>query len=193
LSLKASAAANALNGWEAVLSSAWAVGWPQRPWAKDRIKGDKRILGDGDFAAKVLEECRQQLEQRYHYQARGYDFDWLVRQVAALSGFEPEIVTRRGRYPDTVQARSVLCYFASRDLGISTLELARRLVISQPTASQSVKRGEMIVKEKGLRLMGSIDISIPFNPQFRSWVIYLWSGPIFGLFGIGSVRNQMFK
>jgi putative transposase len=63
-------------------------------------------------------------------------------------------VTRRGRYPDTVQARSVLCYFASRDLGISTLELAKRLGVSQPTASQSVKRGEMIVKEKGLRLMG---------------------------------------
>jgi putative transposase len=94
------------------------------------------------------------LEQRYHYQARGYDFDWLVGQVAALSGFEPEIVTRRGRHPDSVQARSVLCYFASRDLGISTLELARRLGVSQPTASQSVKRGEMIVKEKGLRLMG---------------------------------------
>jgi putative transposase len=74
--------------------------------------------------------------------------------VAALLGFEPEIVTRRGRYPDTVQARSVLCYFASRDLGISTLELAKRLGVSQPTASQSVKRGEMIVKEKGLRLMG---------------------------------------
>ena len=84
---------------------------------------------------------------------RGYDFDWLVGQVATLLGFEPAIVTRRGRYPDTVQARSVLCYFASRDLGISTLELAKKLGVSQPTASQSVKRGEMIVKEKGLRLM----------------------------------------
>jgi putative transposase len=121
--------------------------------AKDRIKGDERILGDGDFVAEVLEECRQQLEQRYQYQARGYDFDWLVGQVATLLGFEPAIVTRRGRYPDTVQARSVLCYFASRDLGISTLELAKKLGVSQPTASQSVKRGEMIVKEKGLRLM----------------------------------------
>jgi putative transposase len=73
--------------------------------------------------------------------------------VADLLGLEPEIVTRRGRYPDTVQARSVLCYRAARDLGISTLELAKKLGVSQPTASQSVKRGEMIVKEKGLRLM----------------------------------------
>ena len=60
---------------------------------------------------------------------------------------------RRGRYPDTVEVRSVLCYWAERVLGISTLELSKRLGISQPTASQSVKRGEKIVKEKGLKLM----------------------------------------
>jgi Mn-dependent DtxR family transcriptional regulator len=46
--------------------------------------------------------------------------------------------------------RSVLCYWATRELGISTLELSRKLGISQPTASQSVKRVERIVKEKRL-------------------------------------------
>jgi len=38
--------------------------------------------------------------------------------------------------------------------GINTLELSKRLGISQPTASQSVKRGEKIVKEKQLKVMG---------------------------------------
>ncbi|MBU1905000.1 MAG: hypothetical protein KJ573_15590, partial [Proteobacteria bacterium] len=38
--------------------------------------------------------------------------------------------------------------------GISTLEFSKRLGISQPTASQSVKRGEKIVKEKQLKVMG---------------------------------------
>jgi predicted DNA binding protein len=37
---------------------------------------------------------------------------------------------------------------AARELGIGTLALSKRLGISQPTASQSVKRGEKIVKEK---------------------------------------------
>jgi putative transposase len=54
----------------------------------------------------------------------------------------------------SVEARSVLCYWAARELGISTLELSRKLGISQPTASQSAKRGERIVKEKSLKLMG---------------------------------------
>ena len=118
------------------------------------IKGDERILGDGDFVKEVLESCRQQLERRYQYLAQGHDFDWLVGQVAILLSLDKEIVTRRGRYPDTVKARSVLCYWAARELGISTLELSKRLGISQPTASQSVKRGEKIVKEKELKLMG---------------------------------------
>jgi len=45
------------------------------------------------------------------------------------------------------------CYWAAHGLGISTLELAKMLGISQPTASQPVKRGEKIVQEKGLKLL----------------------------------------
>jgi len=55
--------------------------------------------------------------------------------------------------PDTVEARNVLCYCEARELGISTLELSKRLGVSQPTASQSVKRGGKIVNEKELKMM----------------------------------------
>ena len=65
---------------------------------------------------------------------------------------DPEVVTRRGSYPDTAQARSVLCYWAVRELGFSTRELSKRLGISQPTASQSAKRGETIVNQNKLEL-----------------------------------------
>jgi REP-associated tyrosine transposase len=134
-----------LGGWEAVKAARRS---------KERIKGDERILGDGYFVNEVLESCGQHLEQRYQYLARGYDLYWLVGQVAASLGLKPEIVTRRGRYTDTVEARSVLCYWAVRELGISTLELAKRLGVSQPTISQSVKRGGKIVAENGFKLMG---------------------------------------
>jgi hypothetical protein len=43
-------------------------------------------------------------------------------QVATLLGLKSETIKRRGRYPDTVQARSVLCYWASRCLGIRTFK-----------------------------------------------------------------------
>jgi DNA-binding MarR family transcriptional regulator len=66
---------------------------------------------------------------------------------------EEAAVIRPGRYPDTVKERSVLCYWAARELGISTRELSKHLGISQPTASQSVRRGEKIVTEKGFKLV----------------------------------------
>jgi len=101
------------------------------------------------------------LKRRYQYLARGYDFNWLVGQVASLLSVDQEIVTRRGRYPDMVEARSVLCYWAARELGVSTLELAKRLGITQPAASQSVKRGEKVVAEKKTQANGMTYANIP--------------------------------
>jgi hypothetical protein len=83
---------------------------------------------------------------QFNFRARGYGFDWLVEQVATLFNLERDIVMRPGRYPDTVEARCVLCYWAVRELGLTTFELSKRLGVSQPTISQSVKRGEGIVK-----------------------------------------------
>jgi DNA-binding transcriptional LysR family regulator len=53
------------------------------------------------------------------------------------------------------KARSLLCYWAVRELGLSATELARQMAISQPAISQSVKRGEAIAKENGFELMDS--------------------------------------
>lgn len=118
----------------------------------ERIKGDERILGKGDFAQEVLSKCREGMERRYRFRARGHGFDWLVDQVAALLNLERDIVTRPGKYPETVEARSVLCYWSVRELGLTTLELSKRLHVSQPAISHSVKRGEGIVKRKVLRI-----------------------------------------
>jgi putative transposase len=60
----------------------------------------------------------------------------------------------------TPESFSVLCYWAARELGISTVELSKRLGISQPTASQSVKRGEKVVVDKKLNLYGLNHINI---------------------------------
>jgi REP element-mobilizing transposase RayT len=133
-----------LGGWSAVKALRGT---------SERIKGDERILGDGNFVEEVLKICQERLERRYRFRSLGYDFGWLVERVAKLLGLERDKVTRPGRYPETVEARSVLCYWAARELGISTLELSKRLGISQPTASQSVKRGEKLVVDKKLNLM----------------------------------------
>lgn len=119
----------------------------------NRSKGDERILGDGDFVENILSQCQERMERKYLYKKKGCDFKWLSGKVATTLGIRKEEITRGGRYPRRVEARSVLCYWASRELGMSTIALSKRLGISQPTVSQSVRRGERIVLEKKLRLV----------------------------------------
>jgi hypothetical protein len=77
----------------------------------------------------------------------GYDFDRWVKRVAALFEMPSTEVLREGKYARTVEAGSVLCYRANRELGISKVEPAWRLKIAQPTVAQSVARGEKVVAE----------------------------------------------
>lgn len=118
----------------------------------ERVKGDERILGDTQFVNEALEGNQERLERKYLYQARGYDLAWLAKRVAELMGMEEQEIWRRGKYPKTVQARSVLCYLAARELGYTAVQLAKRLGLSQPTVSQAAARGEKIAGERGFLL-----------------------------------------
>jgi len=66
------------------------------------------------------------------------------------------VLKREGKYTRTGAARNVLCYEANWEIGISTVELARRLQLAQSTASQSVARGKKIVAEKQLLMSADL-------------------------------------
>ena len=118
-----------------------------------RMKSDERILGDGDFVENVLKKAQESLERKYKFDAQGYDFDWLVNRVAQCLSIEPKDVLTRGKYKQTVKARSLLCYWGTQELGMTTVELAKKLNLAQPTVSQSAMRGRKIVLEEGLKLL----------------------------------------
>jgi len=122
-----------------------------------RIKGDERILGDGDFVEKVLNEARESLERKYTLEEQGHDFAWLVKRVAMLLNLEPKDVLARGKYKQSVKARGLLCYWGTRELGMTTVDLAKKLKLAQPTISQSVMRGRKIAEEEGLKILEQIN------------------------------------
>ena len=72
----------------------------------------------------------------------------IVKDVKALNKYPFTGHKQRTR----VEARSLLCYWAVRDLGITMAELARRLNLSLSWVSLSVKRGGRIAQEKGYKL-----------------------------------------
>lgn len=119
----------------------------------ERIKGDERILGEGHFVETVLKAAQENLDRKSCLQAKGYSFDWLVGRVARQLEIEPKDVLAPGKYAQSVKARSLLCYWATRELGMTTVDLAKRLNLAQPTVSQAVMRGQKIAENQGLNLI----------------------------------------
>jgi len=71
----------------------------------------------------------------------------VAQRVSEVLRMKPEEVFSKGRQRRKVKARSLMCYWASRDLGISHTDLARRLEMSMAGVGFSVERGASIAKE----------------------------------------------
>lgn len=125
-------------------------GWTE---AKDKLKdgshvmSDERILGDSDFVDSVLAQSEEQYDRMQRLKQQGYNVDRIAERVAEVLDIAPEEVFSKGRQDRKVKARSLLCFWASRELGISHTELAKKLELSLAGIGFSVERGEAIAKE----------------------------------------------
>jgi putative transposase len=133
-------------------SGGWAAVVEKRR-AKIFDKSDERILGDGDFVEKGLAAAQEHMEHRYRLASEGYDLDKIASKVCDLVHLELSELWARGKEPKRVKARSLLCYWAVRDLGISMAELSRRLKLSLSGVSLSVKREEIIARDNDYKLV----------------------------------------
>ncbi len=116
------------------------------------FKSDERILGDSDFAEKVLGDAAEEMEHRYHLKAEGYDFDTVAKRVSDIFNMKVQRILSPGKQPDRVMARSVLAYWAVRELGISETSVGKQLSLSQSATSRAVQRGEQIIAQRELSL-----------------------------------------
>jgi REP element-mobilizing transposase RayT/lambda repressor-like predicted transcriptional regulator len=123
--------------------------------AKIWQKSDERILGDGDFVERVLSSAQEKLERKYELAARGITLDEVAKRVAKLLDIKPKELWASGKQHHRVQARSLLCYWASKELGISMAELSSRLKLSPAAISLCIKRGEAIIGKTGYILIKS--------------------------------------
>ena len=134
------------GGWEAV-----------KALKKEKVyqRSDERILGDGDFVGRVLGSAEEAMEKRYAFRARGFDLTKTASRVSEVLGVGLDAVWTKGRYRRTVEARSLFCYWAVRELGLPMSLLGRKLGISIPAVSKSVMRGQTIADGRGYSLLSS--------------------------------------
>jgi putative transposase len=121
--------------------------------ANIHFKSDERVLGDSDFVERVLKAADEFLERKYQLKSQGYDIDKLADRVSEIFSIKPEEIFKPGKQPVKVKARSLLCYWAVRELGFTMADLAPKLNISQPAVSISAQRGERMASENGYSLM----------------------------------------
>ena len=116
------------------------------------VKSDERVLGDGDFVSEILSQAEESFNKQLALKASGVDLNFIANRVAVLLNLSEADVWREGKYRDVVRARSLLCYWAVRELGESMSSLARRLRISTVAVSKSVTRGAEIAQSEDFKL-----------------------------------------
>jgi REP element-mobilizing transposase RayT len=134
-----------LGGWEAVKKI--------RMSGQDRIKSDQRILGESDFVMEVLEEANEKFERFYELKRKGYNLEKIEQRIKELYDIEKSDIYSRGRRKVQVEARSLFCYWAVCELGISRTYLAKRLDMTQPGVGYAVNRGEKLSTENDFKLI----------------------------------------
>jgi hypothetical protein len=120
--------------------------------ARIHVKSDERILGDSDFVEKVLAVQNEQFERFYLLKAQGYDLDYVVQKAAEVLDIEPDAIRNSGKQPLRVKARSLVCYWSVKELGLSGTSVGEQLGLCQSAVSRSVVRGKKLCEEMNLRL-----------------------------------------
>ena len=132
-----------------------AGGWRELHSAREAgvfLNSDERILGDSDFVDSALQAAEEDLETKSWYRREEVDLEKLISIVANVLGITTVEVCAAGKHPIQVQARSLLCYWAVREIGLTGISMAKFLRVSQPAVTQAVERGERLVAERGLQL-----------------------------------------
>lgn len=117
------------------------------------VKSDERILGESDFVDSVLSQAGEKYDRQYALMRRGYDLNRIAERVGVICEMDPDDIFSKGKQQRKVKARSLLCFWAVQELGISLTELAKHLGITVPGVGYAVERGQAIARDNKYQLI----------------------------------------
>ncbi len=130
-------------------------GWRElksRRRMQTHLKGDERILGDAEYVQSVLKAAAETLERKYRLRAGNFGFEEVLHRVSEIFDMPMEMILQPSRSPKRSAARSVVAYWAVRELGMTGTEAGLKLSLSQSAVSRAVSRGEKWVIRHGFKL-----------------------------------------
>jgi len=118
-------------------------GWPvvlSLRRLKEKIIGDQRILGTGDFVEKVLNESSQPLGHRISPGERSKGVETILKEECREGKIDFEELRMGSRRGEIPRVRSEITERLVKDLGMSLAEVARLLGVSTSAISKILRR-----------------------------------------------------
>ena len=100
----------------------------------------------------MLCAVEEQIEKATMYQRNGISLEQAAQRVADFLQVNVEEIWLHRKQPTVVEARSLLCFWATREMGISATAVAIRLGLSLSAVSRAAWRGEQLATGKGWQL-----------------------------------------
>jgi len=119
------------GGWSAVLSLRKSL---------ERINGDQRILGTGEFVERVLRESKEPMRYRFSPPGRSQRIETILKEECEKRKIELEELRMGSRRGEIPRARSEIAQRLVRELGMSLAEVALLLEISTSAISKIMQR-----------------------------------------------------
>ena len=106
-------------------------------------------MGDSDFVEDLLKDAEDSCLRHRRFQGKGVGLEQLQQAVSKLFAIPVEEVRGPGRERTKVKARSLLCYWAVCELGMTMTFMAQETGLSVAAISKAVRRGKELANQEG--------------------------------------------
>jgi chromosomal replication initiation ATPase DnaA len=107
------------------------------------LASDERILGSGDFIAKVVSQAEEKLRESLRLQTKKIDLQKLLFRVSRLKDIEEDSILSGARARKVVIVRRLFCQLAVKKFGLSGAEVARYLGTSTSSVTRLANSPEL--------------------------------------------------
>jgi DNA invertase Pin-like site-specific DNA recombinase len=106
----------------------------------ERINGDRRILGTGDFVERVLRESGEPLRNRFSHAEQSKRIETILKEECEKGKIELGELRMGSRRWEISRVRSEIAQQLVRELGVSLAEVALLLGVSTSAISKILQR-----------------------------------------------------
>ena len=109
----------------------------------DRIHGDSRILGSGEFVSSVIGKVEKR-DRRRDGLGRRWNPEEVVKKAAVVVGVGRQEMMGRSRRSKVAEARALACKWLVEDIGMKGVSAARLMGITKSAVSKCITRGREV-------------------------------------------------